>query len=371
MREREWWACWDRTKTCREAVSKWVEKRKLGKLGGLWAQGVEVDWEVLYGERRPRRISLPTYPFARERYWIPEAEKIPEPKALQGKLHALVHENTSHFTQQQFASRFQGNEFFFRDHWMHEAPVLPGVAYLEMARVAGELSANQTICQIKNVGWIKPINAGNTPQEVVICLVRERNQIAFKVFTGDTRSTAHAEGFLVTGPGLAPKRIDLEDIERRCNRRILGKDECYRIFEGHGAHYGPSFQALKTISIGENELLARLALPPDLEQSAGDFLLHPSLLDGALQASIGLGLHAGQSSTTMGLPFALDELTIHRKLSHSMVAYVRYSHGSGPRGMFPKSILTCATMAAKSVLRFTSWRSGACLLRFQSLLCMR
>ena len=59
----------------REAVSKWVEKRKLGKLGGLWAQGVEVDWEVLYGERRPRRISLPTYPFARERYWVPEPEE--------------------------------------------------------------------------------------------------------------------------------------------------------------------------------------------------------------------------------------------------------------------------------------------------------
>ena len=50
-------------------------ERKLGKLGGLWAQGVEVDWEVLYGERRPRRISLPTYPFARERYWVPEPEE--------------------------------------------------------------------------------------------------------------------------------------------------------------------------------------------------------------------------------------------------------------------------------------------------------
>jgi polyketide synthase PksL len=290
----------------------------------------------LYGERQPRRISLPTYPFARERYWVPQSEETVAPTTIQGKLHTLVHENTSVFMQQQFTSRFQGNEFFFRDHRMREELVLPGVAYLEMARVAGELSANQPICQIKNVGWIKPINAGTAPQEVVICLSDERNQISFKVFTGSARSTARAEGFLVTGNALATKRLALEDIERRCTRKILGKDDCYQIFEKHGAHYGPSFRALKTVAIGENELLATLALPSHLEQSAGDFLLHPALLDGALQASIGLGLHSDQSSLAMGLPFALDELTIHRKLSHSMVAYVRYSHGSGPTENVPE-----------------------------------
>jgi len=36
----------------------------------LWVQGVSVQWERLYGEDMPRRISLPTYPFAKERYWI-------------------------------------------------------------------------------------------------------------------------------------------------------------------------------------------------------------------------------------------------------------------------------------------------------------
>ena len=33
-------------------------------------KGLSFDWQRLYGEARPRRISLPTYPFARERYWI-------------------------------------------------------------------------------------------------------------------------------------------------------------------------------------------------------------------------------------------------------------------------------------------------------------
>ena len=50
-----------------------LAKRKLPKLLALWAKGVRLDWEKLYatGALRPRRVSLPTYPFARRRYWLP------------------------------------------------------------------------------------------------------------------------------------------------------------------------------------------------------------------------------------------------------------------------------------------------------------
>ncbi|WP_420217451.1 phosphopantetheine-binding protein [Paenibacillus elgii] len=33
-------------------------------------KGLDVDWEVIYGEARPQRISLPTYPFCKESCWI-------------------------------------------------------------------------------------------------------------------------------------------------------------------------------------------------------------------------------------------------------------------------------------------------------------
>ncbi|WP_157906712.1 SDR family NAD(P)-dependent oxidoreductase [Sorangium cellulosum] len=58
----------------REVVSRWIERRRYAQLLELWVSGLEVDWEQLYGERKPRRISLPTYPFERERYWLPQGE---------------------------------------------------------------------------------------------------------------------------------------------------------------------------------------------------------------------------------------------------------------------------------------------------------
>ncbi|HEY7417957.1 MAG TPA: ketoacyl-synthetase C-terminal extension domain-containing protein, partial [Ktedonobacteraceae bacterium] len=52
-----------------EAIAKWIERGKYAKLLDLWVKGLVFDWSRLYGENKPKRIALPTYPFARERYW--------------------------------------------------------------------------------------------------------------------------------------------------------------------------------------------------------------------------------------------------------------------------------------------------------------
>jgi phthiocerol/phenolphthiocerol synthesis type-I polyketide synthase E len=44
-------------------------------LGRLWVTGVPIDWKQLQGKERRRRVSLPTYPFERKRFWI-DAPKI-------------------------------------------------------------------------------------------------------------------------------------------------------------------------------------------------------------------------------------------------------------------------------------------------------
>lgn len=39
-------------------------------VGKLWLNGVEIDWQGFYAHERRHRISLPTYPFERQSYWI-------------------------------------------------------------------------------------------------------------------------------------------------------------------------------------------------------------------------------------------------------------------------------------------------------------
>ncbi|HEU5382936.1 MAG TPA: SDR family NAD(P)-dependent oxidoreductase [Ktedonobacteraceae bacterium] len=50
----------------------------LTTLGLLWQAGVTIDWAAFYSGQRCQRLSLPTYPFERQRYWIDP----PLPQAL-------------------------------------------------------------------------------------------------------------------------------------------------------------------------------------------------------------------------------------------------------------------------------------------------
>ena len=50
----------------------------LGCIGKLWLSGVEIDWNKLYENEKPKRIPLPTYPFQKENFWIEEKPAVVE-----------------------------------------------------------------------------------------------------------------------------------------------------------------------------------------------------------------------------------------------------------------------------------------------------
>ena len=84
-----------------EAVDKWMNHKKFDKVLKFWAKGLNVDWSKLYGEHKPRRISLPTYPFAKERYWIEKTRLLNTSKEVKGTysaLHPLVQKHLNAVT---------------------------------------------------------------------------------------------------------------------------------------------------------------------------------------------------------------------------------------------------------------------------------
>ena len=86
-------------------------------LAELYCQGYRMDWQQLFGDTKPRRISLPTYPFA-ERNVIGCLKSVSKPAnitanpAMTASIHPLLHQNTSNLSEQRFSSTFTGREFF-------------------------------------------------------------------------------------------------------------------------------------------------------------------------------------------------------------------------------------------------------------------
>ena len=95
-----------------EAIDKWIQRGKYGKLLDLWVKGLVLDWNKLYGDTKPQRVSLPTYPFAKERYWINgSVRENQNHKSLirydrPPRFHPLVHGKPSKFEEQRSHSSY-------------------------------------------------------------------------------------------------------------------------------------------------------------------------------------------------------------------------------------------------------------------------
>jgi acyl transferase domain-containing protein len=60
-----------------EMIREWLERPE--SVLQAWVNGITVDWQQFYIGRSRRRVSLPTYPFARHRHWIGECGETNEP----------------------------------------------------------------------------------------------------------------------------------------------------------------------------------------------------------------------------------------------------------------------------------------------------
>jgi probable biosynthetic protein (TIGR04098 family) len=51
-----------------------INQKEYNLVAQLWVKGVDFDWSFLYGNIAPNKIALPTYPFAKQHYWVETME---------------------------------------------------------------------------------------------------------------------------------------------------------------------------------------------------------------------------------------------------------------------------------------------------------
>ncbi|SFJ70093.1 type I polyketide synthase, partial [Thermoflavimicrobium dichotomicum] len=312
--------------------------QKLCALAQLYVKGFDFEWKMLFPlpPNKIQRVALPTYPFARERYWVQKGETgFGSGKAAsvtESYLHPLLHRNTSHLGEQRFSSTFTGQEFFLSDHVVNGKRLLPGVAYLEMARAAvdqaaGVLQEEPMGIRLKNVVWARPIVVDEEPVQVHIGLFpEEKGDIFYEIYSSDhlgREAVIHSQGRAEFCP-VSDRTVDLAAWQAACRQNVLTSEQCYESFRAMGLAYGPGHQGLEKVYVGTDQVLAKLSLPASVSGIQGQFVLHPSVMDAALQAAA----MAMIGSVKKSLPFALEELEILGGCTSSMWALIRYSQGS-------------------------------------------
>ncbi|NOU16651.1 MAG: SDR family NAD(P)-dependent oxidoreductase [Bacteroidales bacterium] len=361
-------ALFDKDEDLKETVNKWIIEKKYSRILDLWVAGLELDWNKLYEKTdidlKPQRISLPGYPFARERYWIElDREKmtlgsIATYSSLSSPTGAigcdLQLRNTSTFSVQRFSTMLTGREFFLTDHVINGNKTLPGVVYLEMARKAVETSTNDLhdenrMMRFKNISWIQPLISDIEPIDVQITLSpNDKGDIIYDIFRQivDNEQVVHSQGVIqFIKRGEIPS-LDLATIKEQCSQQKVMPVQYYKMFSSMGINYGSSHKGIDAVYIGMNQVLASLSIPTSVSSTLDQYVLHPSMLDSALQTS--LGLFAGLSEFlakeqhnmdgSLGiienlqakpmLPFALESMEVYNRCTPKMWAHIKYAMGS-------------------------------------------
>ena len=297
----------------------------LSGLADCYRQGYDIDGRRLFAQP-PARVSLPGYPFARERYW-PQARR---PAAAAAgphtqHRHPLLQDNISTLARQCFVSRFSGRERFLADHRIGEQRVFPATAYLEMAREAIVRASERPMQQVtlRNMVWLRPLTfarAADAGEVELFCELTGNagDSLSFKIYSLEgTEQHLHAQGdaLLANAADPAPPVLDRAPLEAECNQGERSQDALYRDFEAMGVHYGSSFRAAGQILIGRDRVLGQLSdTAPDPQMDG--VALPPGLLDSALHIAASLG--GGQQTAAPALPFALDSLRLYGSLQQAL-----------------------------------------------------
>lgn len=263
-------------------------------LGDLYTGGYEMPWEQFYKTDKVPRITLPNYPFQRDRYEIEDkSSELSRTNAkskypLLGEPIRLADSDHFFFWETQVSLDLFP---YMKDHQVNDTVVLPGVTYLEMVLEATSEIYTHGVPVVSNLKFIKSINLTREPVTIQLKISQtSENDASFQFFqrtlntSGKTVWVTLAEGNVTTKSRQllqATKAATVPD----CNEVLTGV-EYYQSLKSLGLQYGDYFQGIKQIAktvAPLNEV--HFIIEPDdrLRKTFSKYKFHPTLLDSILQ----------------------------------------------------------------------------------------
>ena len=306
----------------------------LESLGQLYTKGVDVDWDGFYRDRPVRKISLPTYPFQRERCWV---DSVSGP-TVQGSetghplLGRRLRSAVCVFEQQLTAS----GSSFLKDHCVFDQPVFPATAYLELALAAGARSFAGKQIAIKDLVFAQPLQipGGETRTIQVTVTEIEPESAAFRLFSLDPKPEQtnpawllHASGTICAAAEGLRRLEGMDAIRGRCAQEIeVGT--YYDSLRSRGLEFGPAFRGIEAIWAGDSESLGRIEAPASLSAGLDRYFVHPAFLDACLQPVVA----AMPASVEPYLPQRLESFRVYRRPGDRVWSHVALRPNRGIAG---------------------------------------
>ncbi|MGI5183698.1 type I polyketide synthase [Dactylosporangium sp. CA-152071] len=305
--------------------------RLLSALATAHVNGATPDWPAVLAGTDPRPADLPTYPFQRRRFWLASGRSLPDPARLgfdpvgHPLLGAAIRPAGTDGLL--FTGRVSLRTHpWLADHSVLGSPLVPGALFVELVMRAGDEVGCDRIDELTvETPLVLPDDREVSLQvrlaEPAADGTREAG-VYSRSPDGDTGPSwiRHASATLSTAPAAAARSAPYDGPPAGAVQ--IDPQALYAGYAAAGIHYGPVFRGLRSAwRLGE-EVVAEVALASQERERAGEFGLHPALLDAAAQAAALLA-PSGDAGTATRLAFAWNGVRLHT--SGAAAAVVRLS----------------------------------------------
>ncbi|MGV5038887.1 SDR family NAD(P)-dependent oxidoreductase [Streptomyces sp. NRAIS4] len=305
-------------------------RRLLVSMAELFVRGVPVDWSGILpaGAARSASVHLPTYAFDHQHYWLHTAPTATDATSLgqaavdHPLLGAMV--RLPHSEGLLFTSRLSLKTHpWLGDHVVGGLVLIPATGLLELAVRAGDEAGCGVLDELVTEAPLVVPQQGGVRVQVAVGAPGENGSRTVEIYSqredagGDAETwTRHATG-LLSASASAPARATDFDFAAwppaGAEQVDLDTGDLYAGLLERGYAYGPVFQGVRAVWRRGGELFAEVALPDEARKDAGDFGLHPALLDAALQAGT-FAAAADSAEEEAGqpvMPFSWNGLVLH------------------------------------------------------------
>ncbi|MBF6205282.1 SDR family NAD(P)-dependent oxidoreductase [Streptomyces gardneri] len=288
--------------------------------------GVEVDWRPLFAGRTPARVSLPTYAFQRQRYWL-------EPLGIEASLNSSDHPMLTGAVplagrdEWLFTGRLSLRTHpWLADHVAFGSVLLPGTAFVEMALTAGARLGTEFVDELLLAAPLPLTDDAAIDIQLTAGPADEAGARRFVIHSravgnGDADAgewVPHANGVLAPAAERVPAWVEsawpisAEGAQwPPTEAEPVPVDSLYDQLAHLGFDYGPMFQGVTSAWRDGEDVFAEVAVPAASGEPAPAFGIHPALLDASFHAAI-TELAQEMPAGRLPLPFSFAGVRLYR-----------------------------------------------------------
>ncbi len=244
-------------------------------------------------------VDLPSYPWQRERHWLPatsEGYRLIERKRIHPLLGWPLKDAVAGW-ENVLDPRTQP---WLADHCVGGAVVLPGAAYIEMALAAAREHFGSQTQELEELDIVAPVVFDGEHGRSIRLDLNPRDggfQIRSRQRLSDDEWALNASGRLL---GAVSGYVESDPLPPAEADEMLDRATHYRLASALGLDYGPAFQGMAAAEVAGQALAGRFAATVDLGLAEEPWLLHPAIVDVCFQSL--LDFFRSEIEAGVGLP---------------------------------------------------------------------